>query len=211
MGRSPRNERSRQHIAEVAARILVEEGAANLHTAKLKAAERLGIQDSRALPSNQEIELAVHAYQRLFHPTEHSDALRAKREEAIQAMHFFATFSPRLIGSVLSGVAQEHAAIELHLFCDTPELVELFLLEHRISFQRSNKRYVINSNAAVMLPALSFIAINTPIDATIFPLQGLREAPRSAANGELIKRANAKTVAALIDESAQTEARGHTS
>lgn len=200
-----RREQLRQHLAEVAARIYVEEGASSYHAAKLKAAERLGVADAKHLPSNDELEAAVLAYQNLFHRDRHSTVLRALREAALKAMRFFDAYSPRLVGSVLSGTAQAHSDINLHVFCDSPERVELYLIDNKIPFERSNKRYFMSNGQAAAVPALGFVANDVAIDVAVFPANGLREAPRSTPNGEPIKRASLKAVAALIEERADDQ------
>lgn len=197
-----RREQLRQHLAEVAARIFVEEGASSFHAAKLKAAERLGVADAKHLPSNDELEAAVLAYQNLFHRDRHSTVLRTLREAALQAMRFFDAYSPRLVGSVLSGTAQAHSDINLHVFCDSPERVELYLVDNKIPFERSNKRYFMSNGQPATVPTLGFVANDVAIDVAVFPANGLREAPRSTPNGEPIKRASLKAVAALLAEQA---------
>ena len=51
---------------------------------------------------------------------------------------------PRLVGSVLSGTADEHSYVELHLFTDAPEEVGMHLMQHNIPYELADKRLQLN-------------------------------------------------------------------
>ncbi len=102
---------------------MAEHGIQDFRAAKRKAADRLGISDAGALPSNTEIEAALAAYQRLFAADTHERTLKAQRRTALRAMRWLPGLRPRLVGPVLTGTATEHADIQLHLFVDNPEAV----------------------------------------------------------------------------------------
>ena len=55
---------------------MAEHGIQDFRTAKRKAAERFGITEEGALPSNAEIEASLAAYQRLFAADTHGATLR---------------------------------------------------------------------------------------------------------------------------------------
>ena len=100
-----RVQRNRLRIAQEAARLMSEHGIRDFHHAKLKAADRLGIADTQALPRNEEIAQALREHQRLFQPESQPQQLRARRLAAAEAMRFLARFEPRLVGAVLDGSA----------------------------------------------------------------------------------------------------------
>ena len=75
--------RNRQRVAQEAARLMSEHGIRDYHQAKLKAAERMGVDDEQALPRNREIEQALRERQRIFHGHEQPQALRRRREAAL--------------------------------------------------------------------------------------------------------------------------------
>ncbi|MDH2917514.1 MAG: hypothetical protein PXX77_11645 [Gallionella sp.] len=125
----------REQLAHQAAKIMAENGVADFAFAKRKAAKQLGAVDSQHLPSNEEIEEALHSYRMLFQQDSHSDILLQLREEALTAMEVFAEFNPYLTGSVLSGTAGEDSDINLMLFSDDEKAVLLFLLKNNIEFE----------------------------------------------------------------------------
>ena len=73
-------------LAQEAARIIVDHGVRDYRAAKIKAAERLGMNSRGSLPRNSEIELAVSEHLQLFGRESHTDFLRAMREAALAAM-----------------------------------------------------------------------------------------------------------------------------
>lgn len=191
----------RTRIAQEAARLMSEEGIRDFYAAKRKAAQHLGAPDTRNMPRNQEVEAALQEYQRLFRGDRQSDHLRALRESAVQAMRFLAGFRPRLVGSVLSGTAGQHADINLHLFADTPEEVSLFLMENSIPFRPAQKRLRISREAWQDYPAYEFVAGDHAVELVVFPREGRREAPRSPVDGRPMQRARVEEVEALISAS----------
>lgn len=195
---SGRDQQMRARIAQEAARLMTEEGIHDFYVAKRKAAQRLGAPDTRNMPRNMEVEAALQEYQRLFHAEERAARLKALREGAAQAMRFLADFNPRLVGSVLSGTAGQHADINLHLFADTPEDVSLFLMEANIPFNTSHKRMRVNREEWQEFPCYEFMAGEHPVELVVFAREGRREAPRSPVDGRPMQRAGLDEVEALL-------------
>src|SRR5436305_6409243 len=115
---SPRSDNLRRAVAQEAARVMAEHGIQDYRAAKRKAAERFGITEEGALPSNAEIEASLVAYQRLYAAGTHDVTLQAQRRTALREMRLLAAFSPRLVGPVQAGSATEHNDVQLHLFVD---------------------------------------------------------------------------------------------
>jgi hypothetical protein len=197
-----RDQQMRTRIAQEAARLMSEEGIQDFYAAKRKAAQHLGAPDTRNMPRNQEVEVALQEYQRLFRGEQQTGHLRVLREAAVQAMRFLAGFKPRLVGSVLSGTAGRHADINLHLFADTPEEVSLFLMDNSIPFHPAQKRLRISREAWQEFPAYEFMAGEQAVELVVFPSEGRREAPRSPVDGRPMRRARVEEVEALLADSA---------
>lgn len=197
---STRDTQMRQRIAQEAARLIVNEGIRDYLVAKRKAAERLGAPDTQNLPRNIEVEAELAAYQRLFQERDQPRRLRQLRAAALEAMRFFARFAPRLTGSVLSGTAGEHSDINLHLFADSPEEVHLFLLEANVPYEQSQRRLRLERDDYASYPSARFLAGEIQVEAVIFPLNGLRQAPRSPLDGKPMARANQRRVEELLVE-----------
>jgi hypothetical protein len=145
-----RRDLMREQLAHQAARIIAEEGVADFAFAKRKAAKQLGAADTQHLPSNEEVEIALHTYRALYQSDTHPDILRELREEALAAMQMFAEFNPYLTGSVLSGSAGEDSDINLMLFSDDAKAVLLSLLKNNIDFEDGEWRIRIGGHDEIV-------------------------------------------------------------
>jgi hypothetical protein len=188
----------RRALAQEAARIMSEDGIHDFLTAKRKAAERLGVTDASALPRNVEIEEALAEYQRLFDADGHEQSLDEQRRAALRAMHWLSKFEPRLVGPVLSGTATEHADIQLHVFTDRAEDIALQLIDRGIAHEITERRVRLDAERVKAYPGVRFEVANRRIDATVFPRDGIRQAPVSPVDGRPMRRADASQLAALL-------------
>ena len=197
---STKDKQMRLRIAMEAARILAESGLDDFQAAKRKAAARLGAPDTRNLPSNLEIEAALVEHQRLFESDTQPARLRHLRETARSAMEFFGAFQPRLVGPVLNGTANSHSSVQLHLFAPTPEEVVVFLLEHNIPYKDGERRLRFGREDSTSYPVYRFMAEDVPIELIVFPLDGMRQAPRSPVDGRPMERAGLSRLDTLLTE-----------
>jgi hypothetical protein len=196
-----RSDNLRRALAQEAARIMAEHGIRDFFLAKRKAAERLGVTDGAAvLPKNTEIETALVEYQRLFGGDSHTESLHAQRRAALNAMRYLQEFEPRLVGAVLSGTATEHSDVQLHLFADRAESVTLKLMDRRVPYEVTEKRVKMNAERVVAYPGVRFEMDDHEIEATVFPTDGIRQAPVSPVDGKPMRRANTFEVETLLGD-----------
>ena len=173
-GTGAKSWQQRERIVQTAARIMAEEGVKDYFSAKQKAADRLGVaRNSPNLPRNAEIEAALAAYQRLFRADTQPAQLRRMREIACEAMRFFRPFHPRLVGSVLSGVADGHSEITLHLFAESLEQVALHLDDAGIPHHLEERRFRVGTRERPF-PLLRFLVDGTRKPGTCAGLAGGR-------------------------------------
>lgn len=188
----------RLRIAQATARLLHEGGPRDYGQARRKAARSLGIDDPRLLPDAGEIEEALREHVALFGGAGRERWLRAQRRAAREAMVFLARFQPRLTGPVLTGTADRHGAIELHLFAEPPEEVALFLADHGIRHRAGERRLRLDGERQVRVPTLAFSADDHEFELTVLPLDGLRQAPRDPLDGRPMPRAALPAVDDLL-------------
>ena len=201
MGRQRNNEteRVRQVVAQEAARIIVDHGIRDYRVAKQKAIERLGISGRGSLPGNAEIELAVANHLQLFGGESHADHLRLMRVAALSAMELLATFMPRLVGPVLVGTADHNSAVNLHVFADSPEAVAMELADIGLNYKPYERRLKSRRGRTETYAGFEFHHSHTPIQATVFPIDGIRQAPMSPIDGKPMKRVDSNAVQALLE------------
>ena len=195
---NPRADMLRQAVADEAARIMREQGVDDFLLAKRKAADRLGVTDASILPRNKEIEAALMAHQRLFAADRHEADLAAMRRSALEAMRLMSDFQPRLVGPVLTGTASAHSEINLHLFTESPEAVSIRLEERGVPHEVLERRLRYERDRTMTYPALRFVAGRQTVDAVVFPLDGIRQAPCSPVDGKPMRRASTAEVEALL-------------
>lgn len=195
-----RVQRNRLRIAQEAARLMSEHGIRDYHHAKLKAAERLGIFDTQALPRNNEIEDALREHQRIFQAHSQPQLLKKRREAAIEAMRFLADYEPRLVGAVLDGTADSHSAVCLHVFSDDAEAVMLFLREHGVPVETQTRRLRLSRDEQAEYPVLLFAADELPFDITVLPVNSLRQPPLDRVDEKPMRRASLAAVEELVAE-----------
>ncbi len=165
----------RQRLAHEAARILAEQGDHDYGRARRKAAERLRCRDRHQFPSNAEIEQALREYQQLYFGADHSAHLHSLRTLALEAMEAMREFSPRLVGPVLSGSADLHSPIVLHLFCDTPEQISYFLIDRKIPWRDGEKKIRYPDGSSSQHPSFLFQADQAEMELVWFPTEKLRQ------------------------------------
>lgn len=196
---APRGHDSRYLLAQEAARIMAEEGVSDFRFAKHKAAERLGFDaHSLPMPTNVEVEAALAERQRLFHADSQPARLRQLRETARAVMCMLNGFDARLVGPVLSGTADRHAVIYLHVFSDTPEQVAILLMDKHIPYELSARRLRSAAGVQREYPLYRFVADDTPVELTVFAVDGIREAPCSPVDGKPMKRASLRDLDVLL-------------
>ena len=195
---SNNNNRARKVLAQEAARIIIEHGIANYHVAKIKAAERMSMTDRGSLPSNLEIEGAVSEHLKLFARESHLDLLHVLRKAALSAMEFLTPFTPRLVGPVLHGTATANSAVNLHVFSDSAELIALRLQESNLQYQLYERRLKSRRDRTETFSGFRFTPNNSSIEATVFPINGMRQAPISSVDGKPMRRADFQAVLKLL-------------
>ena len=90
--------------------------------------------ETTALPSNDEIEIALADHHALFGGEAHLLALRRQRVEALGWMRRLARWQPLLVGGVAEGWATEHSDVRLELVADDPKAVEMALAGEGVTY-----------------------------------------------------------------------------
>ena len=185
-------------VAQEAARIIVNQGIRDYGVAKKKAAERLGLEARGSLPGNAEIEEAVSEHLQLFAGDSHADLLQAMRQAALSAMEMLSPFTPRLVGPVLNGTADANSAVNLHVFADSAESVAHALDQRGLNYKPYERRLKSRRDRAETYAGFEFHHGEASVQATVFPVDGIRQAPISPIDGRPMKRADEKAVRDLL-------------
>jgi hypothetical protein len=199
--RSRRDDNLRRHIAQLAARLMAEDGVADYRSAKQKAARQAGLTDANLLPDNREIEAALRDYQGLYQSEDQPAELRHLREVAVKVMREFAAFRPFLVGSVLNGTANQFSEVTLQLFADDPKSLTLFLLNRRHRFQESERRVRLG-DAWADLPQMLIEVDGVTVSMTVYTAGDEFRVSKGRAESDGHQRARLAEVEALLAPSA---------
>lgn len=192
------NDRPRLAVAQEAARIMADHGISDYHAAKRKAALRLGLGNGGALPSNVEVEAALKEHHRLYSEEDHVASIQRRRRIVLSLMLELEQYEPRMVGPLLAGTAALDAPANLHLFADSAEDIAWFLSGRDIEWRPFERRVRIRRGQSAAYPGYRFIWQSLQIEATVFPFDGLRQAPLSPVDAKPMRRASIKKVSKLI-------------
>lgn len=205
-------EAMRRDIASLAAKLMAEDGIDNYGLAKRKAARQLGAPDSAALPTNQEIEEALEAYQALYQEEELHDRLLLLRRTALDLMTLLAQFRPYLRGPVLEGNAGRYATVNIDLYADSAKEVEIFLLDHGIDFEPAdhnrNRVHASRASHADHAPETRLRVQGDDADflLSVYPLVMERRQHRNPHTGQTDTRLGIPGLVRLLDPPADSPA-----
>lgn len=144
----------RQEIAMAAARLIAEEGC-DYPTARNQAMRLVsgkGKVARNSIPSDQEIQNEVRAYQALFLADEQPGELRTLRTTALTLMVVLEQFEPIIYGAAVNGTGSVHSDIHLIAFADDEKEVDYWLLNRNINFDACEDALL----AGKAFPAVAF-------------------------------------------------------
>ncbi len=167
----------RQRLAYEAARIMDAEQISEFEHARRKAAERMGINNKRLWPDNEEIQQRLVEQRRLFGGESHRQAQRALLEQALAAMDLFAAFHPRLVGPALAGTATRQQGLDLQVFADSPEEIIWTLIDRHIPWSSNQGQFRYSGNRRVEHQMMHFLAGSMPVRILVLPDKARRDPP----------------------------------
>lgn len=173
---------------------MAEEGIGDYGTAKRKAARSLGAGEGAALPTNEEIETELRAWQSLYQEDEQRERVHDLRTTALEVMQLLAEFNPYLSGGALDGTAGRYSAVEIDLFADSSKDVEIALLSHGISYDTMDNRRI-GVDAQLCIQWNDF-----PVLISVYPPSTERQQPKNPHGGRGRHRVRAEGVLELLRE-----------
>jgi hypothetical protein len=189
-----------RRIAYEAARILTEYQAGDHIFAIQKAANRLGVNDKRLMPSREEISLALREQQRLFRGDAQASALESLRFAALQAMETLEQFRPLLVGPVYEGTADINSPIRLHLFATTPEEVIISLIDLHIPWQQRDQSMRFTNQTRKSVPGFRSNANGVIFEFVVLPPKGPYSKPIDPLDHHPIQGATIKQLRLLLNQ-----------
>lgn len=192
---------NRRRLAEEAARLLLEEGTQDFRHAKRKAAQHLGLDLHGEGPTHLEIEQAVLERNRLFATADSRQEYRDRLRAAVTLLRVLSAWQPRLVGPLRLGILEAQPHIRLHAFADTVEEVLIDLMNRKLRVQTFERQYPPQRAGAAPLrvPGLRFTGPeDLQVEMTVFPWNGIRQAPPSPVDGRPMPRLDLPSVEKLL-------------
>jgi hypothetical protein len=187
----------RSQIAHLAARLMAVDGIDDYALAKRKAARQAGAPETRNLPTNEEVEEALRAYQQLYQADEARERLAHLRGRALEMMRLLASFNPFLSGAVLNGSAGKYSEIEIHLFTDNVKEVELFFINRAMTYKTRERRVHIGDDVRAV-PVFSLSTREADFEVTVFSSHDQRMSLRGTPEGKPFERARIDWLEAAV-------------
>ncbi len=193
-----RQSKLRRQIAWQAARLMYDRDESEYYRAKIKAAKKLtqGWVKPSELPSNAEIREEIDLLARQLEGESRGDNLLEMRIGALALMIRLERYSPRLIGSVLTGHIRRGSDIDLHLFCDSLEAVTSELEYHGMRFDVQRKR--ITKNGETRTFRHIHLHDGFEFELTVYPASQKNQIFKSSITGKPIERANKAELEQLL-------------
>ena len=187
-------ELQRQQICDAAARIIYEDGIRDYQKAKQRACESLHIKSNTFLPTNEEIEHAVHRRIELFetHHQGSGNALQTNLAIAEDILTILSNYQPRVTQSVFTSMKLKNNPLEIHTFSDSAELVCDELNWRGISSSVVEKRYRYTNSQYVNVPLIVCQLDDCDIEISVFREKELHRPPVCPTNGRVYQRISLK-------------------
>lgn len=193
--------RIRRQIALLAARLMYERQESEYFTAKRKAARQLGIEyryHPGDLPSNREIRDQIQAFAQLYEGDKRHENLKAMRLEALAMMRLLSAFSPKLIGSTLTGHVRQGSDIDIHVFSNHLSSVTIVLDEQQYQYDVERKR-IRKFNEERIFTHIH-IRARFNFELTLYDQDKVNYAFKSSITGKAIERASVAELEQLLRE-----------
>ena len=188
----PSIELQRQQICDAAARIIYEDGIRDYQKAKLRACESLHLKSNTFLPTNEEIEHAVHRRIALFEGNDRSIPSKTHLATARDILTILSSYQPRVTQTLTTSMLLKNNPLEIHAFSDSAELVFDELCWRGISSSIIEKRYRYTNSQYVNVPLIICQLDDCDIEISIFKEKELHRAPVCPTNGKVYQRISLK-------------------
>ena len=179
--------RGRQQLAYQIARMMWEYGIEDFRLAKEKAMKQMGLRHAE-LPDNKEIARELSAYSALFASAEVGDYRQQLLEAASRLMRHLARFTPSAVGLGEEDVLTPNSGVHLHIFCDHPEVFDLYLQEMGVAYDLQDKRFRFGVEEYDYQPSYRFDFEGTEAEVTVFAETARSRVPLSPVGGQPMQR-----------------------
>lgn len=202
--KAKKNQQLRRQLIKLAAKLMYEEGVNQYFDAKRIAARRLLKQGGSGsfrvidLPSNGEIADALAELADMHEGDARTARLFAMRVIALDLMDSLSEFNPRLIGSVSTGRIRNSSDIDIHVFTDNVETLEIRL--RHLGWRYETNQVSIQKNGKIEEYTHIYVDNHFPVELSVYPEHDIRVRGRSSTDGKPIIRVKPQALQTMISE-----------
>ena len=192
--------KTRRQITFLAARMMYERSESEYYRAKMKAARTVcqGWVKPGDLPSNAEIRDEIQLFARTQEGQARLDALLAMRCAAFRLMNDLEDFSPRLIGSVLTGHIREGSDIDIHVFSDSLSAITAQLDYLGLTYEVTRKQ--VRKQGESQVYRHIHVSGEFHFELTVYDASWKSHFFKSSITGKAIERATLKQLRQLLEQ-----------
>ncbi len=197
--KNKRDTKLRRIIALEAAKMMYQGSESEYYTAKRKAARQIGVgkQASRSdLPSNAEVRDSILRQASLLEGEKRLENLQQMRVYAYWLMEQLMDFSPKLIGSTLTGHIRKNSDIDLHVFSNSLTLLTQTLDQLLVPYEIEKKR-VIKHNQERYFTHIHFHG-RFEVELTVYTLDYVSYGFKCSITGKTMENASLKQLFQLL-------------
>ena len=157
-------------IANLAARMIMEEGVKDYFFAKKKAARSLGFDEDVSLPTNMQIDKAIEEFHKIYNQDIGIDFLEHFKSHALNIMKMFKNFRPHLMNKLSEGIIPKFPEIKINLFADNIKDIEYVLLNSEIPYEFSETKTNIKAkkNSIKSIPTIYLDSHPIPTEVRVY-------------------------------------------
>jgi hypothetical protein len=154
-------------------------------------------------PAIEVVETLIASERRLFPANRTAERLAELRWTSYRLMEWLKPFKTRIVGPVVSGEVDSESKIYLHLFIDYPEQLLHWLIDHQVDYEEDERRLRYPGQREERMPMIRLWPEGEVAELTLFPPDGVRQAPLSPIDLRPQRRITSAALKQLIEKSEQ--------
>lgn len=191
---------ARRRVAEKAALLMIEGIESEYLSAKERAINMLGFSDDFHMPSNRQIKDCIETLSKAqLGEEELKRRLLEMRRIAAEIMSCIEDCDPFLIGTTLSGQIRQSSDIDIHAYCDQPEIIKQGL--EMLGYESLELETVINRKGD--FSHLRWYENDYPVEITVYPWSWRHLTLYSSVTGKPMKRLDLDSLRRLLLKATQ--------
>ena len=181
------NQKKREYLAYLAAKIILGGGEISFKLAKKKAAKQANLLKKNLLPSDEEIRLHLQSQRNIFKSESGKDKTHATEliELLLLIMEPFLEFNISLTGPIVDGKENPSKEINFHVYTDDEKKLEYLLIDSDYKFTITDRRFWFGGSIQ-KIPTYMVESNELSFNISMFSRKTVKQKIKHTRNGEFI-------------------------